>query len=308
MNLDRLYKLSLFLALFFMLPGFGYGQEATALHLMNQKLLRQLQHYNDKGSGVIGVAAWDPFTHTRIEFQASSQFPQASTIKFPILLEAYRQIAKGNQNEDTIHTISKRYLVGGGGVIQKELRKQNSIQRSFYQLCRVMMVESDNIATNYLIDLLGMDNINQSMRSWGLNKTLLQRRMMDVNASAQGQENISTPSEMLHLLIMLYDGKILPQKETKKVLTILGLVQKYMRKAIPAHIPIASKAGRVPGVLCETGIIYLPKGPVFVSIMSSYNPIQGKNNPVIDITRLLFSHFSYIRQYNTYGHSAKGYR
>jgi beta-lactamase class A len=63
-----------------------------------------------------------------------------------------------------------------------------------------MVAVSDNSATNVLIDRVGMDNVVRLTESLGLAHTQLRRKMMDLQAAAQGRENISTPREMISRL------------------------------------------------------------------------------------------------------------
>lgn len=72
-----------------------------------------------------------------------------------------------------------------------------------------------------------------------------------------------------------------------------------MRAAIPAAIEVASKPGDLDGVHCEAGLVYLPKRPFVVNVMSTY--MDGEVTPVGDATRIVFDYFQKLAHANQYG-------
>src|SRR5213076_433749 len=81
-------------------------------------------------------------------------------------------------------------------------------------LAQFMVAVSDNTAANVLIDRIGKDNVNATLRGLGLTKTMLRRKMMDVTAAQRGDENVATPHEMVQLLEAIYKGKVLKADST----------------------------------------------------------------------------------------------
>src|SRR2546430_2341963 len=79
-----------------------------------------------------------------------------------------------------------------------------------------MIVLSDNGATNILIDRVGMDNINAEIARLGLAQTHLRRRMIDIEAARRGDENVSTPRELMALLEKVRGGGVLDAAHTKE--------------------------------------------------------------------------------------------
>jgi beta-lactamase class A len=76
-------------------------------------------------------------------------------------------------------------------------------------------------------------------------------------------------------------------------------VDAYMRPVIPGSIEVASKPGDLNGVRTETGLVYLPKRPFIVSVMSTY--LNGRVNPVGQVTGIVFDYFSKLAHSNQYG-------
>src|SRR5205807_3716591 len=81
-------------------------------------------------------------------------------------------------------------------------------------LAQFMVAVSDNAATNILYDRVGKDNVNAMLRSLGLSKTMLRRKMIDIAAARRGDENIATPREMVMLLDAIYKNKVLNKEAT----------------------------------------------------------------------------------------------
>src|SRR5437667_9448533 len=79
-------------------------------------------------------------------------------------------------------------------------------------LAQFMVAVSDNAAANILIDCVGMQNVNATLRNLGLTKTMLRRKMMDIAAARRGDENVSTPQEMTRLLEAIYQGRALDKE------------------------------------------------------------------------------------------------
>jgi beta-lactamase class A len=100
--------------------------------------------------------------------------------------------------------VDKTHKVGGSGVLQ-ELGDHTS-QLSIRDLGILMIVLSDNTATNMLIDLVGMENVNKTLSSLGFTQTHLQPKMINTAASGRGEENLSTPAEATRLMEILYRG------------------------------------------------------------------------------------------------------
>ena len=83
------------------------------------------------------------------------------------------------------------------------------------------------------------------------------------------------------------------------MLSVMKRVDAYMRPAIPGDIEVASKPGDLDGVRTETGIVFLPKRPFIVSVMSTY--LNDRVNPVGPVTGIVFDYFNKVAHANQYG-------
>jgi beta-lactamase class A len=271
----------------------------SVVHLLERKLLSRLQALDSNVNGVIGVAIIDLTTGSMLHHNGNVVFPQASVIKIPILAEVFRRAEAGEIHWKTALILAPADSVGGSGELQKELAA-GPVKISVEDLVSKMIRNSDNTATNKLIDMLGMDAINRWIANAGLKQTKLQRRMLDGAAAATDRENISTPLEMAYLAELLHKGKLVSSGASAQMIEIMKGVKADFRANIPAAIPVAAKPGDLTGVHAETGIVFLPKRPFALSVMSTF--LDGKTNPVPQIMKLVFQHFEKLGNSNRYGH------
>ena len=164
-----------------------------------------------------------------------------------------------------------------------------------------MITVSDNTATNILIDLVGMENVNKTLEKLGLKNTKLQRKMIRPDASARGEENLSTPLEAMKLMEMLYKGEVISKEISNQVIDILKKRKEAnLNKYLPEDIPIANKPGGIEGVTCEWGIVYLPRHPYVIVVMSNYN-LKSANETIAQISKIIYEHFWRISLSTKYG-------
>ncbi len=146
-------------------------------------------------------------TDTNVVFarHADDRVPSASIIKLPIMLEAMERAKAGTLDLYEINILTDSEKTGGDGVLKTHPHRSRI---SYRDLLRLMMVYSDNTATNILINELGRDAINQRIHTVGLKQSQLNRLMMDTVAAKQGRENYVTAGEMNHLLEKIYRHQV----------------------------------------------------------------------------------------------------
>ena len=170
-----------------------------------------------------------------------------------------------------------------------------SVKLSLRDLCILMILVSDNTATNILIDLIGMENVNRTMESLGCGETRLRRRMMDLNARAQGRENISTPADAARLMGIIYGGGFISRAVCDEILGILSKPKKSaIRAGLPASVLVSSKPGGITGVATEWAIVYLKARPYAVAVMENVGPNGKPKVSIREISAVLFQHFNML--------------
>src|SRR5205085_11772546 len=153
-------------------------------------------------------------------------FPTASSIKIAILLELYHQDQQarasrgGKAKLDDVYTFDPKELVEFSQIVAGLPPGVTRVTNR--DLAQFMVAVSDNTAANILIDHVGKDNVNATLRGQGLTKTMLRRKMMDFAAAKRGEENVSTPQEMAALLAAIYKGKILKKELNEQLIKQLS--------------------------------------------------------------------------------------
>ncbi len=268
---------------------------------LRAKLGRELNQMAAAFDGVMGITVKDLTSGETFLVNADTVFPQASSIKIPVLLELFRQAQAGALGLDERVEVKRAQMVGGSGVLQRFGDGTSAL--SLRDLAAVMIVLSDNTATNILIDRVGMANVNENLKRLGLTQTRLQRRMLDTDAQRASRENLSTPREMATLLEMLHQGKALDGTHTAAALEILKYPKETpLRRGLPENVALANKPGSIPGVHCDSGIVLLTGRPYVISVMTTYakdSDVSGR--AISDVSRRVFDYFERLARSNDYG-------
>ena len=131
-----------------------------------------------------------------------------------------------------------------------------------------MIISSDNTACNVLIDILGMDNINSTIKSLNMNNTILERKMMDYKSIEAGKNNYTSLQDMLILFEGLYKGNIASKEICRRALNTLknqrdnGMLKRYIKD----NIVLANKTGELDDLNNDVGIIYTKKMDYFIGV------------------------------------------
>ena len=242
-------------------------------------------------TGRWGIVIINKSTRHKLEINPNMVFPAASMIKVPIMYEIMRQAAAGLIDLDTSLVVTSGVRVGGAGILQ-ELRQ--GITMTVRELVTLMIVLSDNTATNMLIDLIGMDAVNVTMSDLGLKSTILRRQMMDFDAARAGKENDTCASDVALLFEIIENHQNLPLEYGTLMLDILKRQQ--VRDKLPFHLPkeivLANKTGTLTGVEHDGGILFLPNGAYIIAILTAdlevnYHGLQL----VASIGKVIYDHY-----------------
>lgn len=193
-------------------------------------------------------------TRESLAINENKRVLSASIIKLFIMGEAF------NQNEKGVIDFESRVKIKSQSRIPYSIITMLNPDNSYTirDLVTLMIVQSDNTATNMLIEMLGMDKIMDFIEELKLKDTLLNRRMLDYDARKKGLENITTAYETGTFLEKLYKGEIVSSKASNEMLEImkLQLDNTMMRFFIPEEFEIAHKTGELEGVQHDAGIVY----------------------------------------------------
>jgi beta-lactamase class A len=257
--------------------------------------------------GVLGVAILDLNSGQQLLVRSDEIFPQASSIKIAVLAELYHQAQQSAHGTSGKATLNDRYVVRTADIVPDSAilggLTPGVSSLTNRDLATIMVAVSDNSATNVLIDRVGMDNVARLTESLGLAHTQLRRKMMDLQAAAQGKENISTPREMMELLEQLYRGKLIGPPLLDDFFNILATHKdSWIPRDLPEDLKIANKPGELEGVRNDSGIVFLKNRPYVICVMSTYlaNERAGEE-AIAQISRLAYDLFDRVSRASDLG-------
>lgn len=270
--------------------------------ILNEKFEKNIRDIIASTDAVLGLVIKDLVSGETFSHNGDLLFTQASVIKLQILLELFQQANQGKFSLDDLMMLEDKNVVGGSGILQN--LTPGKVQMSIRDVAILMIIESDNTATNMIIDLVGMENVNETLKKLGFTQTKLQRKMMDTAAWVADRENISTPNETAHLIEMIYNGKVLDRKSCDEIIEILSIPKSgSIRAKLPAGTTVAHKTGGVGGVINDAGIIYLKNRPFIVTAMVNWLADRDAAREAIsEISLQAYNYFDRLANSNSYGH------
>lgn len=241
-----------------------------------QQLSEQITNILEAAGGTWGISLFDSDTKESWELNEHKPFYAASVIKIPIMITVF---AASERKEITLSnslTLKREDMVGGSGILQY---MTPGTDFTIYDLIILMIIQSDNIATNMLIDLVGVEAFKETMKDIGLRVSKFHHKMMTIEADREGI-NVITAHEMTNMLQKLATGKIISVHACEQMIDILKKQQ--IRHSLPAKIPeqdkpvigslkqweLANKTGNVTGIRHDIGIFYVGKRTFIASILS----------------------------------------
>lgn len=233
-----------------------------------EKLRANLGSVDRLLDGVMGVAVKDLATGRVIEIRGDVVFPQASAIKLALIYEVYQQAGAGKIDLSALRGLPKA-RVGGSGILPFLSEKA---QLTVRDLAVLMMSLSDNAATNILIDEVSFAAVNSRMDALGLPQTRFRRRMIDLPAARRGEENVSTPQEMVRLIEAIHKGDGLSPALAGDLRAVVGIpkqLETSFRRPLPDGLTILDKGGSLEGVRTAVGMVVLKHRPYAIAIMTT---------------------------------------
>lgn len=220
---------------------------------MEEKILNILEQYK----GEVSFYYKNLTTNEVIKYNEEKPLLAASVIKLTILVEVFKQIKKGILNKEDIFTICEDQKVPSCGALNY---MHNGLKVTLEDLYTLMIILSDNCATNILIDKLGLDNINKTIKEIGLKQTILNRKMYDIEKAKLGLQNYISTKDVAILLEKMYLGTLIDEQSSKEMLTILkdqrlnGKIPFFLHSE-KRKVEIAHKTGEDSGITHDVGIV-----------------------------------------------------
>ncbi|MCU1385992.1 MAG: smeA [Acidobacteria bacterium] len=283
-------------AAFLLLASAANAGAQTPTADLRARFEARIQEIAGHVDGVVGYAIVDLTSGERIARLDTATFPTASAIKLAIVYELFKQAEEGKVRLDEMVTLDRKQAVGGTGV----LVEMGTPTLSIRDYAVLMVTLSDNTATNLLIDRLGMDRIAARMRGLGLNGTRLRRHMMDTAAAQRGDENVSTPAELVRLLKAINEAVPGAMELLKKP------KDNRLRKGLPEGVASADKSGELEGVRVDAGIVFAKNRPYALCVMTTFLKDEAEGERAIEsISRTAYEYFSRLGLGGTLGRQVK---
>lgn len=238
--------------------------------------------------GVFAVAFKDLQTGKTIYINEHEIFHAASTMKTPVLVEAYKQAAAGRfaltdsvtiVNEFTSIADSSHFSLSPTDDSEFELYKHSGEKTTLYDLLYQMIIKSSNLATNIVIAKLGASNVMNTLRSMGLHDTRVLRGVEDNKAYEMGLNNVVSAYDLAQLFEAIAAEKIVDGTACRAMIKIL-LDQQFndiIPAKLPANVKVAHKTGFIKGIHHDSGIVFLPNGRKYVLVLLSKNLVNEKD-------------------------------
>lgn len=269
-------KNPLMLLVALLIAGAPAGAAAQLAGLEPRLEQRIAQH-----KGTVGLAIIDLVSGEQLAIRGDQPVSSASVIKLPILVELFHQIERGplRLTDPIIMTAADQRP--GSGVLQFFSTPH---QLTVGDAATLMIILSDNSATNLVIDKVGIRNVNARMDSLGFHNTRLHAKVflgtsttIDTAATRKWGFGVTTPSEMAGLLARLYRGEVVSDTASKAMIDILENNFDYAEipRLLPPGTTVAHKTGALNAARHDCGIVYARPHDYVLCVFTSDNTDQS---------------------------------
>lgn len=200
-----------------------------------------------------------------LEIRASDVFAAASLAKLPIAVEVLRRVSLGQFALDERFDTSSEPRVGGGGLLDF---LAPATELTLRELSLLMIAVSDNTASNFLLDLVGMGEVNETISRMGLAQTRLARHFMDMQARAAKRENLTSANDMATLLAQVQRGMVAHARELRDMLRAQRCGDD-IRDALPPDVDLEHKTGGLEGLFHDAGIVTGTRGACAYCVLTA---------------------------------------
>ncbi len=239
--------------------------------------------------GKVSLFAKNLDTGAVYELNGDERVATASTIKIAVMIEAFARVSEGKAKWTDELILTKEKKVGGSGIL---FEFADGLRLTLRDAVNLMMIMSDNTATNLVIDVLTVDAVNARMESLGLKETRLMRRVFGGGISAEGKKEENkrfglgrtTAREMVTIVEKLERSEIISAAASKEMLELMkreqgtnGIWREQWR------VPKATKSGALDALRSNVGVLYHPRGRIAMAVTCYEMPevVWTVDNPAL---------------------------
>ena len=251
---------------------------ATSAAGEERSLAQRIQPLIDSHRGRVAVGVEHLENGQKFLHHESDIFPTASLIKFPVLIELYRQADQQTADLDKRLTLRAEDKVPGSGILTPHFSAGDTL--TLRDAARLMIAFSDNTATNLVLDQIGIGSTGETMRKLGCPNTRIHHKVylrdktsIDRERSERYGLGSTTAAEMLSLLGKLHRHELVSREASEAMLAHLKTCedkQKFPRY-LPDGMEVAFKTGSLDDIRTSAGILYSRGGPVAVCVLTADN-------------------------------------
>jgi len=254
----------------------------------------------------LGISFYDGETTIQWAYNGDHYFHAASTMKLAVLLGVMREVERGDLTLDAPVHIRNRFtsivnqepfMLDLGRDADPDVYGHLGKTLSVRELAFWMITKSSNLATNLLVDIVGIGNIQQALDELEIDGVKILRGVEDQAAFHAGLNNEVTANGLLKLLRIIADRRAYSPESSEEMLKIM-LEQQY-RSGIPAGLPkaarVAHKTGNISTVHHDAGIIFLEgREPYVLVVLTQFAAERGRGTAVAEVSRDIFNTLSHM--------------
>ena len=237
-----------------------------------QSLDDQVKNLVTSFKGKVNLFAKNLDTGETYALNPDERVRTASTIKIAVMIEAFARVAEGKAKWTDEVVLTKEKKVSGSGILSE---LSDGLRLTLRDAVNLMMILSDNTATNLVLDVLTTDAVNARMESLGFKQIKIMRKVGSGGESMAGKDpenkkfglGFATPREMVLVMEKLERGEIISPAVSKEMIDLMKREQG--RNAIGRslwNVPMASKYGALDRLRSAVAILYTKKGKIAMAI------------------------------------------
>ena len=268
---------------------------------LSSTLNEQLERLTGQSKAqAIAVAVHDLESGLRFSLEGDRWFHAASTIKVAVLLALFRAADEGRVRlDDSLHVRNR--FISAADASSFHLDRDSDAMPELYQaigrtakisaLAEGMIAVSSNLATNLLLDLVGVEYARKVLRDAQVEGVELRRGVEDHAAHERRINNEATANGLLTLLSALR-GDFLSSESKEQAIRIL-LEQRFnsmIPAGLPAHAAVAHKTGEISTACHDMGIVYLPEREPYIAVILTEFDLEqnGRRETVAAISKAIY--------------------
>jgi beta-lactamase class A len=276
-------------------PGVGAGLTSRVDPQTASDILARIQ----KTGADVGVAFRTLDSKMEWFSRGDDVFHAASTMKIPVMIELFHQVREGQLKlgeplvvKNEFHSLADAsiYALDPADDSETDLYKAVGQTRAVNQLCELMVTVSSNLATNLLVEKLGVENIRAMVHALHADGMNVLRGVEDNKAYEKGMNNTTTARGLLILLEAIAKGQAVDADSSRQMVEILA--RQRFNEAIPAGVPpgtrVAHKTGELTKIHHDAAIVYAPRPFVLVILVRGLAESEDSAALMADITRRIY--------------------